>query len=101
MASNKPSFIDTPNLWEALAQLPRQPLAEFPTPLSPMRRLSRAIGGLELWLKRDDLIGFGLGGNKVRGLELLVADAMAQGAEVLVTGAAAGAKAALFLTSVA
>ena len=53
-----------------------------------MRRLSRAIGGLEIWFKRDDLsISFGLGGNKVRGLELLVADAMAQGAEVLVTGA--------------
>src|SRR5919109_1525804 len=83
------SALGPPNLWEALAQLPRQPLAEFPTPLLPMRRLSRAIGGLELWLKRDNLISFGLGGNKVRGLELLVADAMAKGAEVLVTGAGA------------
>ena len=75
------------NLWEALARLQRQSLAEFPTPLSPMRRLSRVIGGLDIWFKRDDLISFGLGGNKVRGLELMVADAMAQGAEVLVTGA--------------
>lgn len=75
------------NPWEALAQLPRQPLAEFPTPLLPMRRLSRALGGLELWCKRDDLIGFGLGGNKVRGLELLMADALGQGAGVIVTGA--------------
>ncbi len=52
-----------------------------------MRRLGRAVGGWDIWLKRDDLIGFGLGGNKVRGLELLMADAMTQGAEVLVTGA--------------
>ncbi|MGH6635000.1 MAG: pyridoxal-phosphate dependent enzyme, partial [Gammaproteobacteria bacterium] len=89
MASGKRSFIGPPNPWEALARLRRQPLAEFPTPLSPMRRLSRAIGGSEIWFKRDDLISFGLGGNKVRGLELLVADAMAKGAEVLVTGAGA------------
>ena len=89
MTNGKPSIKVPSNLWEALAQLRRQPLAEFPTPLLPMRRLSRAIGGLELWIKRDDLISFGLGGNKIRGLELLVADAMAQGAEVLVTGAGA------------
>ena len=88
VASGKHGFKDPPNPWEALARLPRQTLAHFPTPLSPMRRLSRAIGGLDIWFKRDDLISFGLGGNKVRGLELLVADAMAQGAEVFVTGAA-------------
>ncbi len=75
------------NPWETLTRLPRLALAEFPTPLLPMRRLGRAIGGPEIWFKRDDLISFGLGGNKVRGLELLVADALAQGAEVLVTGA--------------
>lgn len=74
-------------LWGTLCGLPRHPLAEFPTPLSPMRRLGRAIGGSEIWFKRDDLISFGLGGNKVRGLELLVADAMDKGVEVLVTGA--------------
>jgi D-cysteine desulfhydrase family pyridoxal phosphate-dependent enzyme len=89
MTSSEPSFIGPPNPWEALAQIRREPLAELPTPLSPMRRLSRAIGGPDLWFKRDDLISFGLGGNKVRGLELLVPDAIAQGAEVLVTGAGA------------
>lgn len=73
--------------WSSLERLPRKSLAEFPTPLLPMRRLSLDIGGPELWFKRDDLIGFGLGGNKVRGLELLLADALAQDAEVLVTGA--------------
>jgi 1-aminocyclopropane-1-carboxylate deaminase/D-cysteine desulfhydrase-like pyridoxal-dependent ACC family enzyme len=54
-----------------------------------MRRLSRELGGVELWCKRDDLISFGLGGNKVRGLELLMADALAQGADTVVTGAGA------------
>ncbi|HWP01632.1 MAG TPA: D-cysteine desulfhydrase family protein [Methylococcus sp.] len=77
----------SPKPWKALRQLRRQSLAEFPTPLLSMRRLSRALGGLEFWFKRDDLISFGLGGNKVRGLELLMADALSQGAEVIVTGA--------------
>ena len=72
--------------WGALDRIPRLSLAEFPTPLQPLRCLSRELG-LELWCKRDDLIGFGCGGNKVRGLEFLLADALAQGADVLVTGA--------------
>jgi D-cysteine desulfhydrase family pyridoxal phosphate-dependent enzyme len=55
--------------------------------LQPLRKLSQTLGGAELWLKRDDLIGFGLGGNKVRGLEFLLADALAQNADILVTGA--------------
>lgn len=74
--------------WEALHGLPRKSLAAFPTPLLPMRNLSRALGA-NIGFKRDDLISFGLGGNKVRGLELLVADALAQGADTLVTGAGA------------
>jgi D-cysteine desulfhydrase family pyridoxal phosphate-dependent enzyme len=74
-------------LWKTIEQLQRQPLAEFPTPLLPMRRLGRALGDLDLWFKRDDLISFGLGGNKVRGLEFLMADAMSRGADIIVTGA--------------
>jgi D-cysteine desulfhydrase family pyridoxal phosphate-dependent enzyme len=73
--------------WAVLARLPRLTLAEFPTPLLPLKRLGRELDGLELWCKRDDLIGFGLGGNKVRGLEFLIADALAQGADTIVTGA--------------
>lgn len=73
----------------ALAQVPRRTLAQFPTPLTRMHRLSREVGGADIWFKRDDLIGFGLGGNKIRGLELLIADAVAQGCDVLVTGAGA------------
>ena len=46
-----------------------------------------AVGVPALWIKHDELCGFGFGGNKVRGLEFIVADALAQGADVLVTGA--------------
>lgn len=75
---------------EAFARLdavPRQRLAVLPTPLTAAPKLASAIGVPELWLKRDELIGFGFGGNKVRGLEFLLADAQANHAEVLVTGA--------------
>jgi len=67
--------------------IPRVPLGFFPTPLQEASRLSAAIGGPRLWIKRDDLTGFGMGGNKIRGLEFLLADALALGADTLVTGA--------------
>lgn len=70
-----------------LQPLPRLALAEYPTPLIKARRLRGIIGGPEVWFKRDDLISFGLGGNKIRGLEVIVADALAKGADTLVTGA--------------
>ena len=69
-----------------LLSLPRVPLATLPTPLVPAFRLSDALG-TEVWLKRDDLTGLGLGGNKVRGLEFLLADALEQDADCIVTGA--------------
>lgn len=68
-----------------LPSLPRFPLAVLPTPLDEMPRLSAELG-LRVLIKRDDLTGFALGGNKVRKLEFLVADALAQHADVLVTG---------------
>ncbi|WP_428265363.1 D-cysteine desulfhydrase family protein [Haliangium sp.] len=60
------------------------PLARLPTPLVPMPRSSEALG-VELWLKRDDLSGLELSGNKVRKLEFLLAEARDQGADTLVT----------------
>lgn len=70
-----------------LNSLPRYPLAALPTPVQKLDRLSEQLG-LELWLKRDDLTGLAFGGNKTRKLELLLADAQAQGAQtVLTTGA--------------
>jgi D-cysteine desulfhydrase family pyridoxal phosphate-dependent enzyme len=74
-------------LKESLARLPRHPLAHYPTPLLPLQNLSKTLGGIKLWIKRDDLISFGFGGNKVRGLEFLLADAINQQSDVLVTGA--------------
>ncbi|WP_300007087.1 pyridoxal-phosphate dependent enzyme [Pseudonocardia sp.] len=71
-----------------LAQ-PRIRLGTFPTPLQPAPRLSAEIG-VEVWLKRDDLTGLGLGGNKVRGLEFLLADAELTGCDHLVTGGGPG-----------
>lgn len=63
----------------------RYPLAHLPTPLEPLERLSRQLGGPELWIKRDDQTGLAGGGNKTRKLEFLLADALAQGCDHLIT----------------
>jgi L-cysteate sulfo-lyase len=68
-----------------MKNLARYRLAHLPTPLEPMARLSAALGGPRLWIKRDDQTGLATGGNKTRKLELLVADALAQGAGVVLT----------------
>ena len=68
-----------------LGALPRVRLAHLPTPLQRLNRLSAALAGPEIWIKRDDLTGLGGGGNKLRKLELLLADAQQQGAQTLVT----------------
>ena len=64
---------------------PRAPLAALPTPLHPLPRLSQALGGPEIWIKRDDLTGLAGGGNKTRKLEFLVGDALETDADTLVT----------------
>lgn len=66
--------------------VPRVPLVAGPTPLRPAPRLSAELG-VEILLKRDDLTGVGLGGNKVRGLEYLIADALRGDCDCFVTGA--------------
>ena len=68
---------------------PRVAIAHLPTPLEPMPRLSAHLGGPELWVKRDDQTGLATGGNKTRKLEFLVAEALAQGADTLITCGAA------------
>ena len=73
----------------ALGGLPRTPLATLPTPLLRAPRLSDAVG-VEVWIKRDDLTGLLLGGNKARKLEFLCGEALARGADTLVTGGGAG-----------
>ena len=68
-----------------LARFPRRRYTPYWTPIEPMPFLSAALGGPELWIKRDDMLGLASGGNKTRKLEFLVADALAQGADTLIT----------------
>jgi D-cysteine desulfhydrase len=72
-----------------ISQLPRFRLAQLPTPLETLGRLSSELGGPTLLIKRDDQTGLALGGNKTRKLEFLVGQALAQGADTLVTAGAA------------
>jgi len=65
--------------------LPRIPLGCLPTPLEELPRLTRALGGPRLFIKRDDQTGLATGGNKTRKLEFAVADALDQGADTLIT----------------
>jgi D-cysteine desulfhydrase family pyridoxal phosphate-dependent enzyme len=67
----------------------RFPLAHLPTPLEPLERLGAALGGARLWIKRDDQTGLAGGGNKTRKLELLIAQALAREAGVVLTVGAA------------
>jgi len=67
-----------------LARFPRRRYTPHATPLEPLPHLSEALG-IEAWIKRDDLLGLAGGGNKTRKLEFLVADALAQGADTLIT----------------
>lgn len=75
-----------------LSRFARRRYTEGPTPLEPMPRFSAALAascpggrGPDVWIKRDDLLGLSPGGNKTRKLEFLVADALAQGADTLIT----------------
>jgi 1-aminocyclopropane-1-carboxylate deaminase/D-cysteine desulfhydrase-like pyridoxal-dependent ACC family enzyme len=82
-------------------------LYEGPSPLTRLERFSEALGGeVEIWIKREDLLPLAFGGNKLRNLEFLVGEALARGADTLVTSgrrwsnhcrltAAAGARAGL------
>jgi D-cysteine desulfhydrase family pyridoxal phosphate-dependent enzyme len=63
----------------------RVAIAHLPTPLERMDRLSRHLGGPELLIKRDDQTGLAAGGNKTRKLEFLIAEALAQGCDHLIT----------------
>lgn len=70
---------------ERLRSLPQRPYLPGPSPLQRMKRLSELLGGPDLLIKRDDTLPLALGGNKVRKLTYVVADALAQGADTLIT----------------
>ncbi len=67
-------------------RIPRQPLAALPTACEELPRLAAHAGVQRFLVKRDDLTGLGLGGNKSRALEFLIADALAGGCDVLIAG---------------
>ena len=67
------------------SRFPRVNLAHLPTALEPMDRLSKELGGPRIWIKRDDCTGMSTGGNKTRKLEFLMAEAQAQGADLVIT----------------
>ncbi|MFT7286115.1 MAG: L-cysteate sulfo-lyase [Halieaceae bacterium] len=68
-----------------IARFPRLHFAHLPTPLEPLPRLSRELGGPNIWIKRDDCTGLAGGGNKTRKLEFLMADALERGADTIIT----------------
>ncbi len=68
-----------------LDRFPRVELCHRPTPLEPLPRLSHHLGGPSLWVKRDDCTGLATGGNKARKLEFLLGQALAEGADTVVT----------------
>lgn len=68
-----------------ISRFPRVSLAHLPTPLEHLPRLSKHLGGPEIYVKRDDCTGLGTGGNKTRKLEFLMADALQQKADVIIT----------------
>jgi len=69
-----------------LSQFPRRIYTPYATPIEPMHKLSKALkADVNLWIKRDDMLGLTGGGNKTRKLEFVIADALAQGADTIVT----------------
>ncbi len=75
------------DLESKIQNVPREKIAFLPTPLQILPRFSKALGGPKILMKRDDLTGLALGGNKTRMFEYLLADARKHGADTLIGGA--------------
>jgi D-cysteine desulfhydrase family pyridoxal phosphate-dependent enzyme len=71
-----------------MMDIPRIHFAHLPTPIEELPRLTEYLGGPRILIKRDDQTGLAFGGNKTRKLEFLVAEALEQGARMLITGGA-------------
>lgn len=80
MAGLRPAELE-----ERLERFPRLELAHLPTPLERLERLGAQLAGPEIWVKRDDATGLALGGNKVRKLEYLLGQALAEGTDGVIT----------------
>ena len=79
--------MDIQAIQRAIDAQPRHRLTHLPTPLQHCPRLSAALGGPQIWIKRDDLTGLAFGGNKSRYLEFTLAEATAQGCDAAVLSA--------------
>jgi D-cysteine desulfhydrase family pyridoxal phosphate-dependent enzyme len=87
-ATTREPLIRVDELRRRTGAFSRVPLAALPTPLDECPRLSARLGGPRILVKRDDLTGLALGGNKVRKLEFFMADLLDRGTEVVIAGAA-------------
>ena len=67
-----------------LNKIPRVNILNLPTPISELKRLSKYLGGPNIYLKRDDMTGLGLGGNKTRKLEFLIGEALSEGCDSII-----------------
>lgn len=76
---------DIHELRSRLEAWPRLKYGSYPTPLEPLHNLTKQLAGPQLWIKRDDSIGPGMGGNKARKLEFLMAEALELGKKKVVT----------------
>ena len=85
MNSDQNNARDIEALARRIASYPRAQLGHFPTPLEPLKRLSERLSGPAISVKRDDTSGMGQGGNKVRALEFVLPEALAAGADILLT----------------
>lgn len=74
---------------DAISKLPRVRLGFYPTPLTDAHHLSSEVGGPHIFIKREDLSGLAMGGNKARKLEFIIGDAQKRGATTLVSTASA------------
>lgn len=79
--------VSVAELWERLSKFPKVSLGAFPTPLEPLPRISELLG-VQVFIKRDDLTGLAFGGNKTRHLEFGLGQAIHEGCDVVINGAA-------------
>ncbi|MGE5629334.1 MAG: D-cysteine desulfhydrase family protein [Solirubrobacterales bacterium] len=71
-------------MYDYFRKIPKVDILNLPTPLCELKRLSKYLGGPDIFLKRDDLTGLGLGGNKTRKLEFLIGEALAKGCDSII-----------------
>ncbi len=74
-------------LCQRIEQLPQVDIGHYPTPLEPCPRLSEALGGPRIYIKREDCSGVAFGGNKIRQLTFTIGEAIHQNADTIVHGA--------------